>query len=133
MSLLDVTWVAASWLPCALRAHTRTSIWRLTGKSAPTPAVRKWPTATADELTLIHRFLHALFLAIDGNYKLNLRDKLADLLDFALTEKAGYFVNQKDFDFYVEGTANEPRDVSNKWLNHITQLTAVPSAEVDMS
>ena len=46
------------------------------------------------------RFLHALFVAIDGNFVSNRKDKLADPEDFPLSKGAGYFVNEDDVKVY---------------------------------
>ena len=46
------------------------------------------------------RFLHALFVAIDGNFVSNRKDKNTDPDDFPLSKGAGYFVNEDDVKVY---------------------------------
>lgn len=54
-------------------------------------------------MLIIIRFLHALFISGDGNFKQNLRDKPMDAKEFALTEKTMYFVNQNDWKMFTAG------------------------------
>lgn len=45
-------------------------------------------------LMLRHRFLDALFYAVDGNFHANLKDKPLDDDDVPLSKGAGYFVDE---------------------------------------
>ncbi len=59
-----------------------------------------------------HRFLDALFHAVDGNFTQNQKDKKMDIDDFPLTLGAAYFANESDVSLFMEGLPPYKPEVS---------------------
>lgn len=57
------------------------------------------------------RYIDALTYSIDGNFHLGSKAKETDPDDVALSEGAGYFVNQKDFQTYLNKSPEPPVEV----------------------
>ena len=51
---------------------------------------------------VLYSFLDALFHAVDGNFKQNLKDKPSDPDDFPLTLGAAYFANETEFKAFMD-------------------------------
>lgn len=84
-----------------------------------------WRNATIDQmyargalplpskLTCSCRFLHALYIVIDGNFHQNLKNKRRDHKDFPLTLGAAYFANEDDWDKYTTALGDVLPEVRN--------------------
>ena len=59
----------------------------------------------------MHSYVDALHYSIDGNFHLGLKNKETDPNDSALSEGAAYFVNTKDFKYFLEHAPKPKKEV----------------------
>lgn len=60
----------------------------------------------------ICRYLHALFVAIDGNFRLKRKQVSSDALDPGLGQGHAYFVEETAYKDYLKLHENDPKPVS---------------------
>ena len=74
---------------------------------------------------MFDRYLHALFVAIDGNFVSNRKDKISDPEDFPLSKGAGYFVNEDDAKRYEAGQGEFKAEVGSLLFSYALRLTTL--------
>ena len=67
-------------------------------------------------LNLRHRFLDALFYAIDGNFHATLKDKRSDPDDFPLSKGSAYFADEDAFKAFAAKLPPLGPDVRQPYL-----------------
>ena len=107
---------------CVLRAHTLIKTFLTTGKLS----LNKSGECTLllfiqfkDSLHL-SRWLYALFLAIDANFRLKRRMVSKDSVDPGLSRGWAYFVDETEYKSYIHTLGSTPQEVSKSYWSFIT-------------
>jgi hypothetical protein len=70
-------------------------------------------------LSMYNRFLHALFIAIDGNFRLKRKLVSSETLDPGLCRGYAYFVEETAYKQYLESFLNEVEPVSLTTISNV--------------
>ncbi|KDQ15239.1 hypothetical protein BOTBODRAFT_108942 [Botryobasidium botryosum FD-172 SS1] len=89
--------------------------------ACPQPGINYFPDAEHSG----PEYIHTLFLAVDGNFRLQLKKKLRDLHDFHLHDGQAYFRNEEEYKHYLS-TVKESKQVSH----HAMYINAVVTGVV---
>jgi hypothetical protein len=61
-------------------------------------------------------WLYALFLALDGNFRMSRRGASSDQRDPSLTQNRGYFVDRAELAAHLEAHKGQPQEASKDYL-----------------